>query len=233
VFTASVSAPNGGTDEYARNDERRVDFAAVPVYTSDIAILLKTNFKGAESLYQIFDDQGKPVFTKGNFGNNLLYKDTLHLAPGCYEFVLTDAGDNGLSFFANNDGTGSCTVRLAGGGAVKTFNPDFGKETRLQFIRANTTGIEAQVPDRFALGLFPNPAGSGITVQFNLESRSTVRFELYTTLGGKVADIAASDYPSGVHQRQLDLAGLTPGTYVLMMIQNGVVVKNANINVIR
>ncbi len=233
VFTATISNPNGGMDEDASNNTHRETFDVVPVHTSDIAVWLKTNARGGESLMQVFDDTGRPVYTRGNFNNNLIYKDTLRLPPGCYEFVLTDAGDNGLSFFANNDGTGSCTVRLPSGSVLKTLNPDFGRETRYQFIRATPTGVERLTPETPTLEMFPNPAGEALSIRFTLETRASVRFELHTTLGGRVADIAAAEFGPGTHQQQLTLGGLVPGSYILTMVQNGVAVRSAQVNIVR
>ena len=39
------------------------------------------------------------------FQNNTLHKDTVSLSPGCYKVILEDTDEDGLYFFANNDGT--------------------------------------------------------------------------------------------------------------------------------
>jgi hypothetical protein len=59
--------------------------------------------------------------------NNTTYKDTFDLGYGCYQLYIKDSGDDGLAWWANNDGTGYARIREVGGGVVKTFEPDFGK----------------------------------------------------------------------------------------------------------
>jgi hypothetical protein len=231
-FTASLSNPNGVADEYEPGNTMTSQFAAVPVYTSDIIIILRTNTQGGETSYQLLDATGTPVFSKSGLSNSTYYRDTLHLADGCYEFVLTDEGDNGLSFFANNDGTGSCILRPRSGNQ-RTLNPDFGRETRMQFIHTTPSAVEKPVPDNFAFSMFPNPAMDAMTMKFTLQKRASVRFELYDNLGRKAADIQSMEYTAGGHSASMSLANLVPGSYHVVMLMDGNVVRQSAVQIVR
>ena len=41
------------------------------------------------------DHDGRVVYSKTSFAANRTYYDTLDLAPGCYEVILYDSGDDG------------------------------------------------------------------------------------------------------------------------------------------
>ena len=54
--------------------------------------------------------------------SNTLYKDTFNLSPGCYKLQILDTGGNqntnedGLSWWANDDGSGYARLRAVPGG---------------------------------------------------------------------------------------------------------------------
>lgn len=233
IFVVSISKPNGGTDEYQLNNRRTTRFEPAPVYTSDLIVNFKTNNAAFENSYSIFDAQGKMLFWRVALANNTTYRDTVRLQPGCYEFVLRDAGDDGISFFANNDGTGSLNFRLVGGGLFKTMTPDFGKEVRVQFVRENPVYVEQLDQKVPAFAVYPNPSAHDLALEFQVDKPTNIRFDIYNMNGQKVKEVSENDYTIGTYKVDVEIDHFVPGSYLIVMIQEGKVVRQQRLTVIR
>lgn len=233
TFSARVRNPNNGTDEYPHNDVRTSTFTSVPVYTQQLYIYFRTNLAGNENYYRVYDASGAIVHQKDAFVANTLYRDTLRLAPGCYTFVMSDRGDDGISFWANNDGTGNLSLRLIGGGSFRSVPGDFGKEARLSFVVATPTGVEAPPVAARSLAVYPNPATSRLAVEFALDLPSTARFEMYDVTGRLVRSVAPAQYGAGVHTVEFDAHALESGVYMVRMYQGDAVTSTTSVRIIR
>lgn len=233
LFTVTISKPNGGVDQYAENNRRTVRFEPVPVYMQSLIVNFKTNNAASENLWEMLDSQGQRVTARFNMANNTTYRDTLRLQPGCYEFVLRDAGEDGISFWANNDGTGSIQFRLVGGGLFKTLNPDFGRETRMQFMIENPTDVAQVDQTPLHFHLYPNPAAGNIGIQFSLDKRSAIRFEIYDLLGKKVKEILEKEYSAGSYNEYFDLSDLRSGTYIVAMFDGGRILRKVKVSLVK
>ena len=98
------------------------------MYQSDLIIWTSTNNAAYENELYIKDDQGNVVFSRTNFQNATLYRDTVNLDPGCYRLEFLDSDEDGISFFANNDGNGSFRIKAVGGPTLEIFEGDFEKD---------------------------------------------------------------------------------------------------------
>ncbi|MFB1004126.1 MAG: hypothetical protein QMC70_08320, partial [Bacteroidia bacterium] len=96
-------------------------------------LFTRTNNAGNETKVSIKNEWGNEVFSRDNFGANEIARDTIMLGPGCYNLTIEDSDDDGLSFFANNDGSGFFRVMKLGGGILHNFNNDFVKRSTLKF----------------------------------------------------------------------------------------------------
>ncbi|MDB3907848.1 peptide-N-glycosidase F-related protein, partial [Crocinitomicaceae bacterium] len=61
TFYASVSSPNGGTDEYVHNNTFKTDFTVPEVVPSNFWIEFRTNSAASESSYELLDDAGNTL----------------------------------------------------------------------------------------------------------------------------------------------------------------------------
>lgn len=156
IVHAAVRSPNGGSDEYALNNTKSSAFEIPEIIPDEFYIYFRTNSAAAQNSYQITDEFGTVVFSKSNFSNNQFNNDTVRLPFGCYTFQLNDAGDNGISFWANSEGTGSLAFRRLNGANLKQFNGDFGKSIVFPFtVNSALSNSENKL---FDLSLHPNPA---------------------------------------------------------------------------
>jgi hypothetical protein len=146
---------------------------------------------------------------------------------------MSDRGDDGISFWANNDGTGNLSLRFVGGGSFRSVPGDFGKEARISFVVATPTGVEAPPVAARSIAVYPNPATSRLAVEFALDLPSTARFEMYDLTGRLVRSVAAAQYGAGVHTVEFDAYALESGVYMVRMYQGDAVTSTTGVRIIR
>lgn len=164
VFHVEITSPNGGTDEYEHNNFYHSKFEIPAVLPEEIVIYFRTNNAGAESSYKIIDNEGNSVFSRSGMGNNTLYQDTIQLEYGCYTFRVDDSDDDGIDFWANNNGVGACRIYKPAAGLIKSFDGDFGDNINFQF----TVGSPLKYEDFYeasTITIYPNPAENRFYIQ--------------------------------------------------------------------
>ncbi|TVR38305.1 MAG: T9SS C-terminal target domain-containing protein [Cryomorphaceae bacterium] len=62
--------------------------------------------------------------------------------------------------------------------------------------------------------IFPNPARSHVTIQYELKDASELRVEVYSLSGLRVRELHEGTQPPGLHELQWNVHGLSPGTYL-------------------
>jgi hypothetical protein len=72
-----------------------------------------------------------------------------------------------------------------------------------------TTGWDVEV------SIFPNPAGSQLTIKFNIPAKDKILLYLYNANGNM---IVTDKVEESVDIKQVDLEGLPPGTYFLRLV---------------
>lgn len=215
VFAVSCSNPNGGTDEYLPNNRLTSNYLAPIILPGKVIFELKSNAAPGENEYQITDANGNLVFTRNNLLANTIYRDTLELAAGCYEFWLLDGGNDGLAWWANAaQGTGYMRIRNGtgtGNGILKVFNPDFGGEAYQQFIVNPVTAVSENLKSISDFQLFPNPNSGKFTVDLSLSQPGHATLEVIDYLGKPVhkqdlgyvmnsnMEVNLSNLPSGIY----------------------------------
>ncbi|MBI1288086.1 MAG: T9SS type A sorting domain-containing protein [Flavobacteriales bacterium] len=218
-FIATVSAPNGGTDQYAGNDSYTSSFEMPPVYEGNFIVRYKTNNYPYENYWEIRDINGSVVASRTTADANTLYNDTMNLAPGCYTFYLYDSEDDGLSYWAwPNQGSGYCRLKANGGGYLKYFQAEFGGQITHGFsvgVLASVNEIESE----HNIEVYPNPN----TGQFTLEMAGLTgeyRIQVINTLGQVVSTKFAD--MNGFYETQFNLNSEENGLYFVRIVGDGV-----------
>ncbi|MBL0176245.1 MAG: T9SS type A sorting domain-containing protein [Ignavibacteria bacterium] len=232
IFDVRLANPNGGSDEYAVNDAMNTQFQSVPVHKGTLVVNFKTNNAASENWYEILDADGNQVRMKSNFANNTINKDTLLLPPGCYDFILHDAGDDGISFWANNDGSGYLNFRIVGGTLWQSLMPDFGKEIRYSFRIEQATSVQPLAsPEDF--DVYPNPSQGTISVTVDLETPAPLYIELRDMLGRAVRSQNVEEGTAGQRTIAFPVDGVAPGSYLLTVFRNGQRLHTVNLRIVR
>ncbi len=163
-FHVEISNPNQDNDSYSYNNKFSSEFNIANVVPADFVIWFKTNSAASESKYEILDQNGQQVFVRDNMTNNTNYKDTLHLGWGCYKLIIHDSDEDGLSFFANNDGSGFARLRTLNNANIINFQADFGHSIEYNFTVDYPLSYEQLYKDNI-ISVYPNPASNVVNVQ--------------------------------------------------------------------
>jgi len=228
TFMITVDLPNGVSDENPSNNTGTSSFVKPPVYTygegpddnNELVIWTRTNQAYWETEVTIEDMNGNLVFLKDDFsegGTN--YRDTIQLNAGCYKFHLKDSDDDGLNFFANNDGSGYARLKRNGGGSFIIFENDFGKEIEHFFQwKTDLVSVPELAQNDLKVGLFPNPAKNEVFIKVH-DFNGSLNVQLYN-LNGQVIEQKQKKYLQGDLIR-FDLKSLSAGVYAIRLEVDG------------
>ena len=218
LFTATVSDPNGGQDEYAQNSSLTTSYEVTDMFESEVYIfILKTNNFGNQNSYQLRDFAGNILISRNNLASNTFYRDTVYLEDGCYTIKLDDSGNNGLSFWAQaNEGSGSFSIRSLAT-TLKSFNPDFGSVINYSFVKGEITNVET--PDfNYTFDVFPNPTSGTFKVLLDLPEYKDARLVMVDMTGRVIQTILLNEINSSTIN--LDLSDQPDGIYYCTIILN-------------
>ncbi len=182
-----------------------------------LIIQLKTNASNLESSYTLYDGAGNVVFERSNFpAPNTTYRDTLQLNSGCYMFHLRDSGEDGLSFFANNDGNGNCKLDRISGLDFINFENDFGKEI-IHHFNWNTNLVTVDETSKSDIGVhvYPNPNTTHAMLRAHGLDRS-LQIHVVDVMG-KVAQAITIQRRYEGEEVRIDTAQLSEGWYTVIV----------------
>ena len=218
VWISKVNYQDISLDENPTNNSM-TSVADVPtVLPSSFFIETTTNTKPTENTYTIKDATGKILYNRSFTKASTFHRDTINLGLGCYTFEMADKGGNGLSFWANSDGSGALRIRNAGASLniIKTFNPDFGNFMQLNFTVMYKVGLQENTADILKqTTIYPSPASDRIYINtksgimditlIDLSGRSVLHLTNFSE-----DNFSVSEYPSGIYFVKLtDLSGNT------------------------
>ncbi|MDX2248858.1 MAG: LamG-like jellyroll fold domain-containing protein [Bacteroidia bacterium] len=205
IFYVALSDPNNGTDQNPDNDYREVPFEVTPQFINGMYLEVRTNGAARENSYSVKDVDGNVVFQRSGLTNYTVYRDTLDLASGCYVFHFRDDnyfndfdGNDGISWWANNDGIGYARWHNSTGSIVKTYNPDFGSDIYEQFTIGYVIGqtFEGIICDpgtsvanpepKGEINIYPNPTTGKFQLEIKLDRVEDVEIEILNTIGMRV-----------------------------------------------
>ncbi len=136
-FYAEVLEINNGFDDMRLNNRVETSFEITPKLSSQTKLILRTNNSPQETDMFLYDEDGEIVDSQTDFENSTNYEYQWVLPSGCYTLEVLDntpSGGDGLSWWANNEGTGWVRIYDSQNNLIEDFNPDFGA-----FIKYNFT----------------------------------------------------------------------------------------------
>jgi hypothetical protein len=185
TFKASIAQANGQADEYAPNNTFYTRYEAPLSLPDSFVVNVRTNNAGAEYSWTIIDDEGNMVASRSGMANATEYKDTVRLGYGCYTFKLNDAGEDGLSWWANTAaGSGFARLRRAdASGFLKTFGADFGSFVQEDFTVGGALGVTNVAKQDATVKVFPNPAEDAAWLQVLLDKPEKIALQTFALDG--------------------------------------------------
>jgi len=211
TFHAEVKKANNQTDNYSHNNKMQSTFSITDELPANFSLQFTTNSAGNESSYDLRNDTGGVVFQRNNMLNNSIYKDTFNLGSGCYTLNVYDTDDDGLSFFANSDGTGSIKLKKVGGrNFFEIFEPNYGGGFSYNFTIPSITSIE-EINLGQSVSLYPNPSSEKVTIETTGLQNS--KWEVYNSHGQKVSNGMTSNQHH--FKLNLNVGGYSKGIYFI------------------
>lgn len=226
-FEVTVGNPNQVMDENEMNNYGVSKFQRPPVYTygegdddeNELVIYLQTNLFPNETTYTLYDDDNNEVFSRDVFPEALTaYRDTVQLNRGCYLFHLEDSDDDGISFWADDDGNGDVRLRKVTAGQFKAFGDDFGKEIYHYFYwDTDLVNVDEQASIPLPqLQVYPNPSEGIFNLKFkNFDHRLNI--EVYD-VNGQIVHEEVFRNPGDRAMKSINLKGLSNGMYSLRVL---------------
>jgi hypothetical protein len=221
-FYVEISEPNQSSDENIYNNYINSTFEPTPSYENSFALWLQTNsgsigLNQSETSWKIYDSNNNLTYESAGGGSlmiNSQYRDTLVFDDGCYSFIMTDTDDDGIDFWANNDGAGMARFRKLAGSWIKVFEGDFGSFIHHEFqVNNNTTSIEEDLTE---WSFYPNPAKNQITIKGF--SEGITDFIVLDSIGKKLKKVTIET--QGDFSKNIDLSYLKDGVYMIKIITN-------------
>lgn len=132
IIEVVLTSVNGGPDQEPTNNNATESFTIIQ--GEDVLINLTTDDYGDETSIYVFDNASNQLFTQSGFGDNQSYQISLCLAPGCYQFVITDDYFDGICC---SYGNGSYSVVLPDGSTAGSGG-QFGQQDQVNFCVVQT-----------------------------------------------------------------------------------------------
>ena len=222
IFEVTLKNPNGQADDYNENNSMESEFELVPEYPESFALWFQTNggvvntfTQVSESSWEFFDENGTSVHASGDLISNTQFRDTLTFSPGCYTFVVSDTDEDGLDFWANNDGGGMVRFREIGATWLKSFNADFGTNIVHQFTIGSAQSTSSNThPMQWEI--FPNPTKDKILIEGFSDDKTQI--SVLNNLGERV--IKTENIQAGFTSKNIDLSKLSKGIYFVEISNN-------------
>ncbi len=218
VFVARVEFVDGQVgDEFAGNDEAEAKVKLADRLPPVFRFELRTNNAASETFWRLEDADGNILYSGDNLSNSTTYRDTFNLSPGCYMLLIGDRDEDGLSFFANNDGSGRIILRNVGGNFFsENINPNFGTEFRKYFtVGYGLSSPDVAVSPELNCSLFPNPAQDQFKIYFGEELKGELSLELRDIQGRLV--LKQQFEMAGETEQMVSLADLKAGIYTVSL----------------
>ena len=216
-FMAQIEQVNGSptVDEFDPNNRKSTEVALAEQLPPSIRFELRTNNAASETFWRLEDAAGNILYSGDNLSNSTTYRDTFDLDPGCYMLLIGDRDEDGLSFFANNDGSGRITLRNVGGDFFyENINPNFGTEYRKYFtVGYGLNTIELRSPE-LQVSVYPNPNQGQFQVDLAEPLKGDLNLKLRDLQGRIVRDF---NYLLNATSTELkvEVSSLTKGFYLL------------------
>ena len=217
LFNVRITNSNGNTDDYTNNNSLSTPFEIVPQRTNGVVIQLRTNNFSLETTWKLLDSEGNIVDSRAVWGlsNNTTYIDTIPNLSGCYRLLVEDSDDDGISFWANNDGNGNVAISDLTNLPINVWDAvgtDFGGFVVYEFVAGEITPTE-ELGDIRLLEVFPNPSTGRFQVELG-GFEETVQLRVHNAIGQVVHEQNVSNAYRAT-STTIDLNGFDDGMYYM------------------
>lgn len=214
TFEAFAENPNGVTDENSINNAYNSTYVAPETLPGKLNFTLRTNSVGADTHWSLTALDGTLIDSDDNLSANTTYVNAFDLNRGCYILSIKDRSKNGLSFFGNNNGTGSIQLKNDGGSFYfKNLNSNFGTELKQYFTVGYTIGLEEANQDNSFFEVYPNPTKNVVNLQVIVAGKHSISTKLID-ITGKIV-YTKSGVMENEFSKVISVEKFAPGIYFI------------------
>jgi hypothetical protein len=214
-FIARIDQTNGSTDEYANNNEKTSQISFIPAHKTDIVVEMRTNDAANETSWRLYDAAGAVLASRtGGLSANTTYRDTVTNMYGCYRLLVEDTDEDGISWWANNDGNGYVQIRDIGGG-ITSVATDFGKYVEYQFVTEGFVPVAETSEIREQISVYPNPGFDLFHIILPINANPK-KLSIYNNQGYQIYNLNKDEFRQA--EIEVDLSEYAPGLYFVEMI---------------
>ncbi len=197
-FLLYCSNPNGNIDQYLPNDTLSDSFSGGWTCTTfKVALTLQTDDNPGETTYGVYNSLGEQFYSGGPFeAANSMVRDTFELmSTGCYEFVMFDAGCDGLT------GSGYYSLKEAkSGGHMIYFHGTDAEFTckKMTEFQIEWVGMKDHLTTE-PVSIYPNPFSKNTELRLSLWKADPVSVAVFNTDGKQIFYRELGILPAGEH----------------------------------
>lgn len=226
-FFVNISNPNNANDEVLYNNSLTSKFNNVLVHPEQFIVYFRTNNNSTENSYEIRNINDSIVFSKNELLPNTIYRDTIKLPNGCYEFVMHDTVKDGISFWANPEqGNGLLKFVKITGQTFRSFNGDFGTQLRYSFRTSSNVDIPIITNNNKIINIYPNPSHGAFCVDLSeREHIQNMEIKVYNFLGETI--FSRKIKRSNIFDIEIEQKGM----YIIQILENEKIIQTEKINI--
>lgn len=234
TFTVKVVSVNGSNDQNALNDTYDSKTLPVSYFPGDFVIKMVTNSSTDtitnknESSWKLYNESGAMIASRTLLNNNTVYLDTLsNLPAGCYKFVVSDSGCDGLGWWAN-PGAGNGSIRFDYNGFNSTifyFPIDIGcGYTKYFVVPANLTGLSNMGNAGDIVEVYPNPSSGQVLLKTDLSESRELTYAVFDISGRLLHEKKLPARTIAIET--IDMSGFKDGVYVIRVNTGNGAIQN-------
>ncbi len=205
IFTVSVSAPNGQTDEFINNNNVTFNFQKTSTFsTNEVKITIQPDNYGSETSWQLTDITNTVIASGGPYTNNntSIIQETIPVIEGCYTFTINDSFGDGLCC---NYGNGSYSIQTQNNTTISSGG-NFANQEVTKFEVTNPLSNNEFNNTTFLV--YPNPSNGIFYLVLN--SSETFTYQVLNSLGQTILNGKLSSSTNSI-----DLNAFSNGFYIL------------------
>ncbi len=233
TFFVSLQKPNNQDDEFRFDNKLQAEFVNPPTLPLTIILSYKANKEPHHNEFALSKLGGgvefnfnhgsritvSEIFHERELGSlvaDSIYRDTIYLESGCYQFNYVDTSGDGLALWFNPDG-GYGYVRILDMNEqlIKNFNSDFGSDLKFAF-QVTDDNAEVEIVQDPILQIFPPRNKGQFEVDLFFNNKTDFRLEINSDSLGLVYEknyqaVKELYFP-------IDISSQPDGTYNLNVI---------------
>jgi hypothetical protein len=200
-FTVSITEVNGAADQENLNNTMNSSFEAAPKWDGGhfrVDFKTSSNYQGQinKTNWSIKDMNDNTVISRQGTASNTTYKDTLHLANGCYRLDVDGSYTGaGMNFFGQMTSKGYFRIYNLNTAAQLPLpktdlgNPgleaNYGNGFTQYFTVENSAvvGIDNVGNATFSMSVYPNPAKEAIHIEVMGQLKEKAQVQLTNIIG--------------------------------------------------